>query len=255
MLPSTILALLMSSFKPEAEIFTYPIKWLPSRFRWENYVEIFRLVPFKQYYINTIVITSLSVVGTLISCSLAAYGFARMEFLGKNALFILTLSVMMLPVHVTVIPLFVMFRRLGWIDTFYPLIVPHFFGTAYYIFLLRQFFATLPKSLEDAAIVDGCSRLRVFTSIFLPLSKPALVTVMIFTFLSKWNEFFYPLLFLNSMENYTLTLGLQGFQGEYANYWHYLMAGTVLTIFPCLVLFCAFQRYFVEGIATTGLKG
>ena len=137
--------MLMSSFKPEAEIFTYPIKWLPSRFRWENYVEIFRLVPFKQYYINTIVITSLSVVGTLISCSLAAYGFARMEFLGKNALFILTLSVMMLPVHVTVIPLFVMFRRLGWIDTFYPLIVPHFFGTAYYIFLLRQFFATLPK--------------------------------------------------------------------------------------------------------------
>ena len=178
-----------------------------------------------------------------------------MEFLGKNVLFIMILSVMMLPVHVTVIPLFVMFRRMGWIDTFYPLIVPHFFGTAYYIFLLRQFFATLPKSLEDAAIVDGCSRLRVFTSIFLPLSKPALVTVMIFTFLGKWNEFFYPLLFLNSMENYTLTLGLQGFQGEYANYWHYLMAGTVLTILPCLVLFCAFQRYFVEGIATTGLKG
>ena len=244
-----------SSLKPIDKIFSIPIQWLPEEAQWANYSQAFNVLPLGRYFSNTAMVTGLNIVGSLISCTLAAYGFSRLDFWGKDVFFLVLIATMMLPFQVTIIPLFLLFSRLGWINTFLPLVVPSFFGNAFYIFLMRQYFSTIPAELEEAAIIDGCGRFRVFFNIILPLTKPALVTVMLFTFMGAWNDFFNPLIYISSPRRFTIALGLSQFRSEFGSYWHLLMAGSTVAIAPCLILFFFFQRYFLEGIASTGLKG
>jgi ABC-type glycerol-3-phosphate transport system permease component len=247
--------MLSTSLKPIEDVFIIPIKWIPNPIKWNNYIEALTIFPFGRYFINSTKITLLSIIGHLISCTLAAYGFARIPFKGRELLFFLLLGTMMLPSQVTIIPIFIIFKKLGWVNTHLPLYVPSFFGGAFYIFLLRQYFMTIPVELEEAAIMDGCGYLRIFWNIYLPLSKNALITVIIFSFMGSWNDFFRPLIFINSPDKFTIPLGLAGFRSEMGNYWHYLMAASVVAVIPCILLYFFFQRYFIEGITLTGLKG
>jgi ABC-type glycerol-3-phosphate transport system permease component len=247
--------MLSTSLKPSNQVFIYPIQWIPKPFVWRNYIDAWRSAPFGIYYLNTVIITVLIVLGTVLSSILSAYGFARLRFKGRDTLFLLILSAMMLPNQVTIIPQFLMFKFLGWLNTFLPLTVPAFFGPPFYIFLLRQYMLTLPTELDDAAFIDGCSKFQVLILILLPLLKPAVFTMTILTFLASWNEFFSPLIYLSEMKKYTVTLGLTLFRGEFVTYWNWLMAASVVAILPCLLIFMLFQRYFIQGIALTGLKG
>lgn len=254
MLP--FLWMISSSLKAEEEVYALPIHWLPRPAHWDNYVKALTIMPFHRYLWNTVLITFWNIVGTTLSCSLVAYGFARFRFRGGRGLFVLLLSTMMLPAQVTMIPRFMLFRGLGWIDTFKPLVVPSFFGNAFFIFLLRQFFLTIPRELEDAARIDGCSSWGIYWRIMLPLSKLALATVVIFTFMGSWNDFMGPLIYLNSMENRTLTLALNAFKDLYGNVQvNLLMAASLVVLLPCLILFFLAQRYFIRGIVVTGVKG
>ncbi|MBI1851523.1 MAG: carbohydrate ABC transporter permease [Planctomycetes bacterium] len=233
----------------------------PTLFAWplhiENYPAALGALPFARYLSNTLVVTLGCIVGQVVSASLVGYGFARLRFRGRNALFILLLSTMMLPGQVTMIPLFLLFRALGWIDTFAPLVVPSFFGgSAFFVFLFRQFFLTIPRDLEEAARIDGCSQFEIWWRIFMPLSKPVIVTTVLFTFMSAWNDFLGPLIYLNSGENRTLAVGLLSFKDQYDRIEaHLLLAVSTLMMLPCLVLFFFGQKYFVKSVATTGLKG
>ncbi len=195
-------------------------------------------------------------VGTLLSSSIVAYGFARLRARGRDVLFMILLSTMMIPPQVTMIPVFALFKLLNWTDTFKPLIIPNFFGGAFFIFLLRQFYMTIPIELDDAAKIDGCSYLGIFSRIILPLTKPALATVAIFSFMWSWNDFMDPLIYLNSRDKLTLTLALNRFTGMYGmTAWNLLMAASLVVALPCFVLFFFAQRYFIQGIVVTGLKG
>jgi ABC-type glycerol-3-phosphate transport system permease component len=253
MLP--FLWMISTSLKPSTQVFIYPIQWIPRPPVWRNYIDSLRSAPFGRYYLNTTIITALTVLGTVISSTLSAYGFARLSFKGRDLFFLLILSAMMLPNQVTVIPQFIMFKLLGWLNTFLPLTVPSFFGPPFFIFLLRQYMLTLPKELDDAAFIDGCSKLQVLVLILLPLLKPAIFTMTILTFLGSWNDFFGPLIYLSDMKKYTVTLGLTLFRGEFATYWNWLMAASIVAILPCLLIFMLAQKYFIQGIALTGLKG
>ncbi len=225
------------------------------KLRFSNYLEVFRKVPFLKYGKNTLIICILGVIGTVISNSLVAYSFARIPWKGREAFFMITLSTMMIPFPVIMIPLYSVFKSFNWIDTLKPLWVPHFFGSAFNIFLLRQFFRTIPTSLTDAARIDGCSELGIFLRIVLPLSKPALAVVALFHFMYAWNDFMGPLIYLTSQENYTLSLGLQVFQSQHGGTeWHLLMAASAMVILPILVLFFFAQKTFIQGITLTGLK-
>ena len=217
-------------------------------------------MPFGDWYRNTIIVVTLSTLGEVISTTLVAYGFARFRFRFRNALFMLVLSTLMIPPEVTMIPSFLIFRSLGWLDTWLPLIVPHWFGIgAFYVFLMRQFFMTIPLDFDEAAQIDGAGTLRVLSDVLLPLCRPAITTVAIFSVLSHWNEFFEPLIYLNTPEKFTISLGLRYFQtipmdpGEPKE--HLLMAGTVMMVLPCVAIFFAAQRYFVQGIVMSGIKG
>jgi multiple sugar transport system permease protein len=203
---------------------------------------------------NTLVITALTITGQAFSCSLVAFGFARLRFPGREVLFLVLLSTMMLPVMVTEIPKFILFRHFGWIDTFYPLVVPAFFGTPFFIFLLRQFFKGIPYDLDEAARIDGCSSFRIFWQIMLPLCKPVLAVVVIFSFIWTWNDFWGPLVYLRTADKKTLALGLQIFQGVYQTDYHYLMAASLVVLLPVLVTYVFCQRYFTQGIVMSGLK-
>lgn len=248
--------MIMTSLKPIQEVFVYPPTLFPQRVMWSNYPEALRIIPFLLYLRNTLIITIPNVVGTLAASSLVAYGFSRIRWPGRNAVFVLVLSTMMLPYHVTMIPLYVLFiRGMNWGNTFYPLIIPGLFGSAFDIFLLRQFFMTIPMELSDAARMDGCSHLGIYRCIILPLAKPALATVGVFAFLDAWNSFVAPLLYLNRERLWTLALGLQAYRTTHAVSWNYMMAaGTVFTV-PVIVLFFLAQRTFIQGIAMTGIKG
>lgn len=232
-----------------------PLEWIPNPIRWENFRESLSFMDFPVLLRNTLVITVLVIIGQVLSCSLVAFGFARLEFPGREFLFIVLLSTMMLPVMVTEIPRFILFRHFGWIDTILPLVVPAYFGAPFFIFLLRQFFKSVPKDLDDAARIDGCSAWRIWWQIMMPLSKPVLAVVVIFGFIWTWNDFWGPLIYLRTADKKTLSLGLQVFQGIYQTYYHYLMAASLVVLSPVLVIYVFCQRYFTRGIVMTGLKG
>jgi len=249
---------LSCSLKETGQVFLFPPRWIPKPVKWSNYVEVFQLLNFGQLGFNTFFITISNIIGYMLSCTVVAYAFARLRARGKEFLFLLVLSTMMLPQQAVMVPLFALYRQLGWIDTFKPLIVPAFFGNAFLIFMLRQFFMSIPKDLDDAAKIDGCGPLGILWYIILPLSKPALATVSIFGFLWHWNDFLFPLIFLTSEENKTLQLGLAGVLrfvfGDGLGRWDLLMAASTVVMLPPIMLFAFAQRYFMAGITMTGLK-
>jgi multiple sugar transport system permease protein len=214
-----------------------------------------QLIPQERLLRNTLLVALLNTIGTIFSSAFVAYGFSRFRFKGSNLLFGVLLATMMLPFQVTMIPLFLIFQRIGWLNTFYPLVVPAFFANPFFVFLLRQFFLTLPRELDDAARVDGANPLQIWWRIMLPLAYPALATVTVFSFLGSWNEFIMPLIYLTDQKLYTLSLGLSVFKSSFTTRWGYLMAASVTMTLPPLLLFFATQRFFVRGIALTGIKG
>jgi len=245
-----------TALKTKEQVFAVPPVWIPNPVQWENFRRAWTELPFPTFVFNTVLITLISVVGQVTSASLVAYGFARFRFKGRTFLFYLLLSTMMLPAQVTMIPVFLIWRALGLIDTFAPMTVPAFFGGgAFTIFLLRQFFMTVPRELDEAAMIDGCSYFGIWWRILLPLSRPALVTVTLFSFLAHWDDFMGPLIYLNSMEKYTVSIGLRMFQDMFGTELELLMAASLIHILPTIVLFFIGQRYFIKGIALTGLKG
>ncbi|GIV78194.1 carbohydrate ABC transporter permease [Litorilinea aerophila] len=252
-----------TSLKEPVELIAYPPTLLPKVPRWENYTEIWTVglgISFGRFFLNSTIVTGLALLGQIITAFLVGYGFARFRFPGRNVLFALCLSTMILPPHVTIIPLFMLFRQLRWIDTFLPLIVPSFFGGgAFTIFLIRQFIMTLPRELDEAALIDGAGRIGILWRIILPNSGPVLATAAIFGFIGHWNQFLEPLIFLNSARKYTVPLGLwflrhqEGVAGLPKD--NLLMAASVLATLPIIIVFLLAQKYFVRGIAMSGLKG
>ncbi len=229
-------------------------EWLPTVFVWKNYVDVWKVIPFGRFYLNSIFISVALTFGQVVTSSLAAYAFARLEFPGRDKIFFGYLGTMMIPGAVTMIPVFILLRYLGWIDTYKAMILPGIF-TAYGTFMLRQFFLTMPKELEDAAKIDGCSYLRIFWHIIIPLSGPALATLTTFTFMGSWMSLMWPLIVVNTSEKYPLPVGLSYFQGLHNTNWELLMAATVMMMLPILVVFIFSQRFFVEGIKLSGIKG
>jgi multiple sugar transport system permease protein len=239
----------------QTDIFRYPPRWFPAEFTLKNYRAIMEFLPLGRMLLNSFTIALSATLGQLISCTLAAYAFARMKFRGQNVLYFILLATMMIPPQVTMIPVFLIMKALGLIDTLYALIVPAFFGGAFGTFLLRQFFSTIPPDLEDAARIDGCGRFRILWRIVLPLSRPALVTLALFTFMAYWNDLLGPVIYLSSVGKATLTIGLANLQSDVlTTRYDLLMAGSVLSVLPVLILFLFGQRWFVRGIAMTGLK-
>ncbi len=245
-----------SSLKTQGQVFTYPPVWIPNPIMWSNYVEALNRAPLLRWLSNTAIITGLSIIGTVLSSSMVAFGFARLRFPGKRPLFILLLSTMMLPQVVTLIPRFIMFRWLGWLDTFLPLTVPAFFGGgAFNIFLVRQFYMTIPHDFDEAARIDGASNWAIWRRILVPLSKPVLIAIGIFTFVYHWNDFLSPLIFLFSEKNKTLALGLRAFINPSDASWNISMAASMYLVIPITILFFVGQRYFIRGVVMTGISG
>ncbi|MEO0796164.1 MAG: carbohydrate ABC transporter permease [Verrucomicrobiota bacterium] len=246
-----------TSLKPLKETMAMPPQWLPSDLQWENYPQaIDEMGEFWRYTWNTLYLCLMTVIGTVISSTLAAYGFSRIEWPGRDKTFMLVLATMMIPFPIIMVPIFLVFRDLGWIGSFKPLWVPTFFAGAFNIFLLRQFMLTLPKELSESARIDGASELQICFRIILPLAKPAIIVVALFQFMATWNDFLGPLIYLTNQQDFTLSLGLQSYQSQSGGTsWHYLMAASTLVILPVIALFFFAQRYFIEGIATTGGKG
>ena len=247
-----------TSLKPLGEVVSYQkpwwYDWVPTSFVWQNYVQAWHVVPFARFYLNSIFVTVLTTFGQVATSAFSAYAFARLRFPGRDKIFFAYLATMMIPGAVTMIPVFILLQYFNWIDTFKAVILPGMF-TAYGTFMLRQFFLTLPRDLEDAAKIDGCGYFGIFWRIVLPLSKPALATLTTFTFMGAWMNFMWPLVVLNSHEKFTLPVGLAYFQSLYHTDWTLLMAGSVMMILPILLVFIFNQRYFVEGIKLTGIKG
>jgi ABC-type glycerol-3-phosphate transport system permease component len=259
---SPFIWMLSSALKTPAELFQYPPQLLPPTPEWNNFTLIFTKTGMGRYFANTTIVTAINLLGVLLSCPLAAYAFARLRARGRDLVFGIMLSTMVLPAAVTMIPLFIIFQRLGWLNTYLPLTVPAFFGNAFYIFLLRQFFLTIPRELEDAARIDGCGYFSTYWRIMLPQVVPALLTVAVFNFTAVWNDFLFPVLFLDTPDKYTLSLGLTTLWTEY-NFgagstsirYDIASAAAAVVILPCVILFLAAQRYFVQGITLTGIKG
>ena len=247
--------MLSTALKSPAQTFALPPEWVPNPVEWENFPRVFQEVPFGRFILNTAFIVFMNIVGELVAVTLVAYGFARLRFPGRSFLFLLMLSTLMIPYHVTLVPRFILFSKLGWINTYLPLIVPSFTGSAFLIFLVRQYMMSIPFELDEAAYIDGATRFDVFWRIILPLSRPALVLVVVFTFVGTWNDFLQPLIYLNDPELFTVSLGLSFFQGTRETDWNLLMAGSLLATIPPLVLFFIAQRQLIGGIAIEGLKG
>ena len=246
--------MLLASVKDLGQIYKVPPTWIPNPFVFQNYANAWISVPFDTGYINSTIITVSVVLANLLTCSMAAYAFARIEFPFRKTLFILFLATLMVPEQVTIIPLYIIIKNLGLIDTLLSLIIPYALFNAFGVFLLRQFIKGLPIDLEEAAIVDGANRWTIYWRIIMPLIRPALAAFGIFTFLFQWNNFFRPLVFLNSIENYTVPLAINFFRGQYATDFALLMAGSAISIVPVLIVYIIGQRHIIEGIATTGLK-
>ncbi len=245
--------MILTSVKDMSEIYVYPPKWFPSVIHFDNYKKVFEAAPFARYYLNSIMVALLVTLGQLVTCSMAAYAFARMKFWGRNVLFFIFLGTMMIPYNVTMIPSFMVLYWLGWVDSYQALIVPGL-ASAFGVFLLRQFFMTIPKELEEAAVIDGASKLTILRKIIVPLSKPALATLAIFTFMGVFNDFIWALIVINSESMRTVQLGLAIFRDRYLTQWDLLMAGSVTAVLPILIVFFFAQKYFIKGITLSGLK-
>jgi multiple sugar transport system permease protein len=249
--------MILSALKPQYQIYMWPPKWIPDPIQWSNFKDVFSnpYLPFDTFIQNTLILEVGMISGRLLSCTLIAYGFARLEAPGKSLMFGMLMATLMIPAAVTRIPTFMMFTKFHWINTFKPMIVPAWFGEAYAIFLMRQFFRTIPVELEEAAVVDGASRLHIIFRIIVPLSVPVLTVIAILSFKDIWNDFFGPLLYLNDMHKYTVSVGLAYLNGQFDTKMNLLMAASVTMMMPTLILFFIAQRAFVEGISMTGLKG
>jgi multiple sugar transport system permease protein len=245
--------MILTSLKDMHEIFVYPPKWFPSEFKFENYLSAFAAAPFGGYYLNSLFVASMVTLGQMITCSMAAFAFARLRFRGRDPLFYLFLGTMMIPYNVTMIPSFMVLYWLGWIDSYQALIVPGL-ASAFGTFLLRQFFLTIPRELEEAAYIDGAGKFQVLWRVIMPLSKPALATLAIFTFMGVFNDFIWALIVTNSEEMRTVQLGLAVFRDRYLTQWDLLMAGSVTAVMPILIVFFFAQKYFIKGITLSGLK-
>ncbi|NLG85063.1 MAG: carbohydrate ABC transporter permease, partial [Firmicutes bacterium] len=244
-----------TALKDVPEALRYPPVWWPTKLHWENFPKALAEMSFWRCLKNTVWITFWCGLGQLFSSSLAAYAFARFRFPGRDVLFLMALGTIMIPFHVLIIPRFVMFKKLGLTDTFWPLILPQLFAGPLNVFLLRQFFMTIPLELDDAARIDGCGPWGIFWRILLPLSKPVFGIVAVFTFMREWRDFMGPLIYLSSEKNYTLALGLNAFQHQYFIEWNYLMAASVVVMIPPVLVFFLAQRYFIQGIVFSGIKG
>ena len=239
-----------------SQIFTMPPEWIPVPFQWDNFRRALTVLPFDVFFTNTMIIVVSVLVGTVATSSIAAFGFSRIRWKGRDTVFAILMTSMMLPFAVTMIPSFLGWKMLGFYDTFYPLIVPAYFGGGIFnIFLLRQFYLTIPRDFDEAAVVDGASYFQIYWKIIFPLSRSALIVVALFSFLGSWNDFMGPLIYLKSDKLFTLALGLQMFQGSYTAQWDLLMAASAAVVLPCVIVFLIGQRYFLEGITLTGLKG
>ncbi len=244
-----------TSLKSEARVFRFPPEWIPNPMLSSNYTYIFTELPFSQYVFNSVKISLLWTLGIVLSSSLAAYAFARVKFWGRDILFLITLAALMIPGQITMIPLYMLMSRIGWIDTQYPLIVPAFFGSAFGIFLMRQFFLTIPTELNDAAKIDGCSHFGIYSRILMPLAKPVIATLSLLSFMGSWNDLLGPVIYLYDEELFTLPLALTRFSGMYYTAWAYMMAGATISLLPILIVFLFTQQYFVRGVVLSGLKG
>lgn len=247
--------MVLSSLKPSTQLVEDPYAFLPREWRWSNYVEAVQAMPYVRYLRNTLLLAGGSVLGTVLSCSFVAYGFARVRWRGRNMLFGILMATMLLPWHVTMIPRFLLLRELGLYNSLSALIVPTFLGDAFFIFLLRQFFLTIPEELSEAGRLDGLGEWGIFSRIIMPLSFPALTTVALFQFIASWNDFSGPLLYLSDPDKFPLAYGLEQFVSSYADQTHLLLAAATLFTLPIVVIFFFTQRTFLQGIATTGLKG
>lgn len=246
--------LLDTSVKTDAQIFTFPPKWIPNPVMFSNYTRALSTIPFMHYVGNTVKVVLLAVLGNVISAPIIGYAFAKLHWKGRDKVFILVLATMMLPFQITMIPLYSMYVKLGWINSYAPLVVPDFFGKAYFIFLMRQFFMTIPEELLEAGRIDGASEFRIFWQLVLPLAKPAVTTVGLYAFIWSWTDFLGPLIFLTNDKKWTISLGLSQFTTSHGLDWSLLMAGSAMFMLPMIVLFIFMQKVFVEGITMTGLK-
>lgn len=247
--------MLSTSFKEPRGIFVMPPQWIPDPFTFANYEQVWTRTDLARGFFNSVFIALTTTIGEIFASTLAGFAFARMRFPGRQRFFALLLITMMIPGVVTMIPAFILFRYLGWINTWYPLIVPLMFGTAFATFLSRQFFATLPRDLEDAAKVDGCNYFQIYLYIFLPLAKPIIATLFVLGVIARWNDFLGPLIYIRSVDKFTIPLMLARLNSQYSTQWTLLMAGSVIAVMPVIIMFLFLQRYFVESVAITGIKG
>lgn len=247
--------LVSTSLKASRQIAKFPPELIPNPWIWRNFSDVFIYAPMHLYFVNTLRIVIPSLAGATITSSLAAYAFARIKAPGGDMIFVILLSTMMLPGVVTLIPTYIIFSKIGWVGTFRPLVVPTLVGSPFFIFLLRQFFMTIPMDLEDAALIDGCGRFRIWLSIMMPLAMPALATVSVFAFMGAWNDYMGPLIYLANRMQYTLSLGLQVFVSNHGAEWGMLMAASTMMVLPVIVLFFFAQKSFIQGITMTGIKG
>lgn len=247
--------MISTSLKPQNEVFTYPPAFIPTSFQWQNYVQGWNILPFNTFLKNSLIVTLANVAGNLISCSLVAFGFARLRARGKNFLFILLLATIMIPREVTIVPRFLLFKEIGLVNTLWALILPAWFGYPFFVFLLRQFFMSIPLDLDEAARIDGASTWNILWRIILPLSGPALATVAIFSFIGNWSNLLDPLIYIRSTDLYTLALGLNLFRGANFTQFNMLMAVSILTLIPVLLVFFLSQKLFVQGAQLTGMGG
>lgn len=245
---------LSSSLKYDREIFEYPIKWIPEVLRWSNYEEVWTRVNFLTYYLNTIKLSLIVTIGQVVTCSLAAYSFAKMDYPGRDKIFLCYLATMMVPWHAIMIPQFIIIKNLGFYDSHWSIILMNLFS-AFGVFLLRQFMLGIPMELSEAARIDGCGELKIYSQIILPMCKPGLATLVVFTFNFMWNDYMGPMIYLNTDKLKTIQIGLAAFRTEYGAEYGLIMAGTVCSLLPMVLIYCVAQKYLIEGIAFSGLKG
>lgn len=244
-----------TSLKLPGEVFVTPIQWIPENPRWANYVEIFTYLPFQRFIFNSFFLAFMESSGAVISSTIVAYGLARMRWPGRDLVFSLVIVTMMLPGVVTLIPVFVMFSKINWVGTFFPLFVPAWFGNAFFIFLMRQYMTTIPYELDEAARIDGAGHMRTLWQVVVPLCGPAIATIAIFSVLGSYNSFMLPRIYISQTTMYTIQLGLELFRGRFGNFWHLVMAASMISILPPIILFFLAQRYFVQGVQLSGLAG